>query len=251
MFQQHWNRAGLQRLIDRSHVAGKILIAAATLGLSIAWLVLDDWDLPRAVVGRIIIQFGLLLAAGLAVAAIAERNQPYGMSGPGLFWLVLLGLGAAEALSNPSLTAAVEPSEALVIALAVAMSLGGHRWRALHAAAIAAAAVMLLLFGTIHLLHAASVADLMPSWMPQRHLTPFFTGSLLIAAGLAFASGRTRPIASRLVALMFVSWLPLVHLQRLVGDAESLFEWRFALTALALAGALLVIGDGRSRPELN
>ncbi len=247
MIQRHRDLAGLQGPFPRLHDIGQWCMAMATFALVIAWLILGDRDYPEPIVVRVAVEFAALLVAGSSLAAMAGRGLPVSWVGPGLAWLVLLALGVAEAVSALSLTAAVEPLEALVILLAIAASLGGGRSRQLGVVADAAAASMLILFGAVHLLNASAVAELVPSWIPQRQLVPYLTGSFLVAAGLAFASSRVRPLAAKAVALMFLSWLPVVHLERLARDPDSLAEWRFALTALALAGALLIVGQGRHR----
>ena len=109
---------------------------------------------------------------------------------------------------------------------------------------MATAATMLMLFGTIHIVQAQALAELIPNWIPLRHHIPYLTSTLMVAAALAFGSIRTRRQAARIIALMFLSWLPLVHLERLMRHPASFEEWRFALTALALAGALLLISAG-------
>lgn len=44
------------------------------------------------------------------------------------------------------------------------------------------------------------------------------------------------------VAAMFAVWLPLFHAGRIAADTTSAFEWQFASMALALSGALLLLG---------
>ena len=75
--------------------------------------------------------------------------------------------------------------------------------------------------------------------MPAKTLWPMWTGSFQIAAAIGLLHDRTRFLAGIATAAMFASWLPLVHLPRLLVRSNA-FEWEFALMALWLVGAMLV-----------
>jgi uncharacterized membrane protein len=98
---------------------------------------------------------------------------------------------------------------------------------------------MLILFGAIHLLWHDAIAQLVPDFMPFGIAWPWVTGSLQLAAGLASISIRLAKIAFPLVAVMFLAWIPIVHLPRLLDD-PSTGEFSFAAMAVALAGCLLL-----------
>jgi uncharacterized membrane protein len=241
MLNQRRNEIGTVRSRIQAHELGRWCIGSATLALMISWLILHNWDSPTSMLGRTVVQFALLVVAGSTLAALVAGHHPFTWLGPSLFWLVFFGLGVADAVRLNSLTALVEPWEALVITLAIAASVDKGRSQRLYGTAVAAAAGMLLLFGAIHLLEAKAVSQLVPNWIPVRELVPYVTGSILVAGALALWSGRTRLMAARAIALMFLSWLPAVHVGRIMNYPEILGEWRFALTALALAGALLIM----------
>lgn len=241
------NKLRRRQLLSDPAEVGRWCIAVATFGLAVARLILGDGMLPDASAGRSVAQIGLLLAAGTAIAATAIPHRSAFWLGPGLFWTAMLVLAIGEGAPDISLIALVEPLEAVFVVSAIAATTLGDRLRNLNGVAVAAGAGMLLLFGSIHLLHATAVSGLVPSWTPLRHAIPYLTGSVQIAGGLLLACGRMRPVAATAVALMFLSWLPLVHLQRLLAEPDSLDEWRFALTALALAGSLLIVGKGAVR----
>lgn len=245
MSRNHRNWARWLHKFRAPQDAGLLCMGLATLGLAVAWLVAGNPEFPAGPAPPII-KFVLLLVVGSAAAAILTRGRPCHWLGPILFWLALLAVGVRGAAQLPSMTAAVEPSEALVIALAIGVGNFGSvaRWQSeVLAAAIAA---MLILFGAIHLMEAAALSGLVPSWIPARQFVPYLTGAILVAAGVAIPVRRFRRTAALAVALLFLSWLPLLHAERLLADPGSLFEWRFALTALALAGALLIVAGPRS-----
>ena len=108
-------------------------------------------------------------------------------------------------------------------------------------------AAMLLLFGLIHIFKRELIAGLIPGWIPAADLWPWVTGTIMVAAGFAILIGKFAEIASLVVAGMFASWIFVVHAERLAQRPASDFEWTFALTALALAGAALITIRGENR----
>jgi uncharacterized membrane protein YphA (DoxX/SURF4 family) len=96
--------------------------------------------------------------------------------------------------------------------------------------------VMLVVFGLVHLTYPAAISAMIPQGFPARTVWPWLTGTASCAAGIALVFGLGARLAAVLVGAMFVSWLPLVHVARLIAQ-PSRDEWVFAATALSLAGA--------------
>jgi len=107
-------------------------------------------------------------------------------------------------------------------------------------------AVMLVFYGLVHIFQRALIAGLIPSWIAGAAIWPWFTGSVLVAAGIALLAGRAVEVASLAIAAMFASWILVVHLGRIAGDPANSFEWSFALTALALTGVALLAMKSRT-----
>ena len=103
---------------------------------------------------------------------------------------------------------------------------------------IAVIAVMLVTFGTVHLIHRDAISGLLPAGFPAPQLWPLITGPMLILCGIAQLFQKFRPFFLTAVAAMFAAWLPLVHIPRLFSD-PSVDEAIFAATAVALIGCLL------------
>ena len=101
----------------------------------------------------------------------------------------------------------------------------------------------LLLFGAVHTFFPGVVADLLPDWFPIPGVWPYLSGGVQIAAGLMILLGFRAPAAAFAIGLMWLSWVPLVHLPRLISAPDALFEWTFMITALALAGAAWSVGE--------
>jgi uncharacterized membrane protein len=93
------------------------------------------------------------------------------------------------------------------------------------------------LYGVVHLLYPQAVAEFIPSWIPARQFWAYFTACAFIAAGLAVLSGVLIRTASVLVAVMFTSWVVILHIPRLLAARDDPHEWATAFVALAFAGA--------------
>lgn len=186
-----------------------------------------------------------VLGAWLALSALALLvSSRIGAWANAACWaaallLILIGPVAAEPVS----LAWVQVAQAVVLAV-LALTCAGVARDALRFAFGA----MLVLFGAIHLANVAMIASLIPDWMPFALLWPYVTGAGQVAAGLACIAGRGVRFAAIAVAAMYLLWLPLVHAARIVAAPESVFEWTFALMAVALAGVALVVAGGSPRP---
>lgn len=165
-------------------------------------------------------------------------------------WVAALAGNLAIFANDHSVGAMVGASEAALLAALYATQ-AGNGYEATGQAAkrvsIAVAVPMLALFGLVHLLNAAAIASLMPGWIAGREIWPLVTGGLLVLAAAGVPSDRTRPLAAFGTAAMFASWLPLVHLPRLLTHPTA-FEWAFALMALCLIGAMLIIAKDNAKP---
>lgn len=179
---------------------------------------------------------GALVALAAVVTAIVRR---IGAPSLAASWLLPFGFALVAALGSPNDALVLVPVAETAVFAAFALWLWeeARTWLILRFVFGA----MLLLFGAIHLLHRETIASLIPEWIPGAAYWPWLTGSGSALAGAACVAGRGVRFAAGAVALMYVSWLPLVHAQRLTAAPASLFEWTFALTALALAGAALAI----------
>ena len=98
---------------------------------------------------------------------------------------------------------------------------------------------MLIVFGSVHILWHDAISQLLPEFMPFRSAWPWVTGSLQLAAGFASISVKLARTIFPLVAAMFLAWIPLVHLPRILAD-PSTGEFGFAAMAVALAGCLIL-----------
>jgi uncharacterized membrane protein len=175
-----------------------------------------------------------------AAAALVRRFERAGAIALAAHWLVAFALTLAAALDEPSgLLAWVPASKTALFALAALTLCRVTSGRSLRWALGAT----LVLYGVIHVVECRVVGQLVPAWLPQRPLWPYFTGTLLLAAGAALVTGKFIAQAALGTAALFGSWILLIHLGRIAANPASSFEWTFALSALALTGTALMVAE--------
>ena len=107
---------------------------------------------------------------------------------------------------------------------------------------------MLLLFAGVHFQYHDFIAAMIPSWIPLAALWPWFTASANLAVGLCFLTGKKAQIGGALLGAMFASWVPIVHLPRVLAAPGNAEEWTAGGLAVTLAGAAwMVAGSGQGR----
>jgi uncharacterized membrane protein len=161
------------------------------------------------------------------------------MNAPAVFWPTLLGL-------------------VFLIAGAInyrrdvysARSRGEFGFVALGPAFVAAA---LAAFAGEHFTAAASLAQLVPKWMPARLFFAYFVGVAHLAAASSFVAKRFVRLSSLCLAIMFALFVLLMDLPGALTHPTVRMAWSLAAreTTFALgAFALFVIETRAGRPEL-
>lgn len=130
----------------------------------------------------------------------------------------------------------VVTAEAFTLAWASFQTITGRQ----HLAGLLIPSLMLVIFGTVHLIERVAVGSLVPSWVPASQYVPIATGLVMILLGLAILARIELRSTFVAVAAMFASWIPLIHAGRLLSDPGSAFEWAFAAMCVALTGSMLV-----------
>ncbi|MES1201142.1 MAG: hypothetical protein ABUS57_06800 [Pseudomonadota bacterium] len=93
-------------------------------------------------------------------------------------------------------------------------------------------------FGLVHFLYPDAVATWIPGYIPGPGVYwAYATGAAHVAAGLAMLTGVMAPIASLLNALMYTSWLLILHLPRTYAAPHDRHEWTTTCVAFAINGA--------------
>lgn len=104
-------------------------------------------------------------------------------------------------------------------------------------------AMPLFVFGAQHLMYGRFVATLVPAWIPARLFWAYFVGAAFLAAACAILARRAAGLASLLLGLMFLSWVLVVHLPRVVASPHFGNGWTSMFVALAMSGAALAAGS--------
>ncbi len=106
-------------------------------------------------------------------------------------------------------------------------------------------AVPLIVFGMQHYLYAAFVATLVPAWIPARLFWAYFVGTAFFAACVSIVARRMPSLGAGLLGLMFLLWVFIVHLPRVMSALQNGNEWTSMFVALAMSGCAFMIA-GRS-----
>jgi uncharacterized membrane protein len=107
--------------------------------------------------------------------------------------------------------------------------------------------ISLPVFGLSHFLYHDFVASWVPKWIPFPQFWAWFTGIAHAAAGLAILANVKMRLAAILAAVMYGSWVLIVHIPRVAAATHDPFEWNGIFVATSLcASALLVAASSRS-----
>jgi uncharacterized membrane protein len=101
--------------------------------------------------------------------------------------------------------------------------------------------ISLLPFGTAHFVYHDFVATWIPKWLPAPQFWAYFTGVAHCAAGVAIIVNVMARLAATLAAVMYGSWVVLVHAMRVAATPQDAFEWNGLFVASALCGSALIV----------
>ena len=96
-------------------------------------------------------------------------------------------------------------------------------------------------FGTEHFTISASIASMVPSWIPWHTFWAYFVGVCLIAAGLSFVTGVQTRLAASLIGLMFFLFVALMDFPAWLRDPKDRFASALMLRQLAFSGGALAL----------
>ena len=102
-------------------------------------------------------------------------------------------------------------------------------------------ALTLTVFGIQHLLYGRFVATLIPAWIPGRLFFAYGVGLCFIATTLSILSGLMDRLAATLLGTMFLTWVVILHLPRVLASQKNGNEWTSAIVALAMAGGSWIV----------
>ncbi|HEY2032810.1 MAG TPA: DoxX family membrane protein [Rhizomicrobium sp.] len=101
--------------------------------------------------------------------------------------------------------------------------------------------IALLVFGAMHFIYLDFTASFIPAWFPHRELLAGLTGAAHIAAGLAILSGVLAQLGATLAGIMYLSWVFVLHIPRVVATPKDPFEWNGVFVTAMLSGAAFIV----------
>jgi uncharacterized membrane protein len=107
-------------------------------------------------------------------------------------------------------------------------------------------AVSLFVFGVQHYMYAQFIANLITSWIPGKLFWSYFVMVVFFAVGISIIIRKFVTLSTSLIGLMFILWVLILHLPRVIANNKSEAEWTSLFVALAMSGiAFLIAGLGR------
>jgi uncharacterized membrane protein len=113
-------------------------------------------------------------------------------------------------------------------------------------------AVSLFVFGVQHYMYAQFIAGLISSWIPAKLFWSYFVMAVFFAVGTSIIIKKFVMLSVALIGLMFILWVLILHLPRVIANNSSEAEWTSMFVALAMSGvAFLIAGTGKRINHVN
>ena len=109
--------------------------------------------------------------------------------------------------------------------------------------------ISLPVFGLSHFIYHDFVATWVPKWIPFPQFWAWFTGAAHVAAGAAIVADVKRRLAATLAAIMYGSWVLIVHIPRVAAAIHDAFEWNGIFVASALCASALLVAGTRANKD--
>lgn len=100
--------------------------------------------------------------------------------------------------------------------------------------------VSMVIFGWQHFMYAQFLVNLVQTWLPAHAFWIYFTGTAMMAAGAAIASGIMARIAGISLGVMFALFFLTLHLPRVLAAIHNQDEITSMFVALAFGGISLI-----------
>ena len=107
-------------------------------------------------------------------------------------------------------------------------------------------AIPLAVFGAEHFAAAQGISTMVPKFVPWHLFWAYFVGVAFVASALSISSQMKARLSATWLGIMFLLWVLVLHLPRVVGAPHNGDEWTSAFVALAMSGgAFLVAGSSK------
>lgn len=94
-------------------------------------------------------------------------------------------------------------------------------------------------FGISHFVYHGYVESVIPAWIPAHRFFAYATGVAHIAAGCSLITPVQERLATLLLAVMFGSWVLVLHIPRALAHLAHHSEWTSLFVAVAMCGGAL------------
>jgi uncharacterized membrane protein YphA (DoxX/SURF4 family) len=100
--------------------------------------------------------------------------------------------------------------------------------------------VAMVIFGWQHFMYAQFLVNLVQTWLPAHAFWIYFTGTAMMLAGAATATGILARLAGICLGIMFILWFLTLHLPRVLAAVHNQDEITSMFVALAFGGVSLI-----------
>jgi len=108
-------------------------------------------------------------------------------------------------------------------------------------------AISLVIFGIQHFIYARFIASLIPSWIPSHLFWAYFIGVAFAGTALAITAKVQAKLATVLLGMMFILWVLVLHIPRVVASPRNGNEVTSLFIALAMSGASFFLAFNLTR----
>jgi len=186
----------------------------------------------------------LLIVAG--ILALIKKCTAYGaLLATLLFLLALLLIHVPKVLAEPSNPSEWTGAFEVICIMAGAFILLGNISKDGGSKLIKTGTYLfsigLLVFGVQHYMYAQFVANLIPAWIPAHLFWDYLVMLAFFASGISFMINKLTRLAGGLLGLMFLIWVLILHLPRVIANVHTEPEWTSLFVALAFSGISFLI----------
>ncbi len=111
--------------------------------------------------------------------------------------------------------------------------------------------VSMVIFGWQHFMYAQFLVGIVQKWLPAHAFWIYFTGTAMMAAGAAIASGILTRVAGIWLGIMFVLFFLTLHLPRVLAAIHNQDEITSMFVALAFGGISMILAASAKNQLAN
>jgi uncharacterized membrane protein YphA (DoxX/SURF4 family) len=110
-------------------------------------------------------------------------------------------------------------------------------------------AAILIVFGIQHIMYEEYIETLIPAWLPAITVWSWLVMAAFFLTALSIIIHVKTRLALNIAALMFLVWVFILHLPRVINTSSSDAEWMSMFIALAMSGICFIAGNKNVEPR--